>query len=203
MPRNEYEKSPRQRLEWFGNDTNFSAVTSEDNNDTTHEGRILVHPVRLAFTGGEVEDPAFPAGIVRGETCSIARFIGHLSVYDRDRREQNVSYSVGAGLIKQRVEDELIADPGNTDVSEMPDPLKDRRASWIWHAQETWNPQSAGANYTVFKWDSAIDTTNSRIFESNDVLRVALDVKTRINSGEAVELNLRVVLLWRCLLRLD
>lgn len=203
MPR-EYEKSPRQRLEWFGSRAEFELTTETTDFAVAEGGILLSHPARLALSTGAVTPPVFPAGIVRGETCSIARLIGHVSVYDIDRRQQNISYEVAAGLIRTRLEDQYIADPTSLgqDVV-LPDPLGDKRASWIWHNESVWNPQSAGANYTVFSWDADIDTKNSRIFESNDAMQFSVDIRTRVNSGAATAVTARCVLLWRCLLRLD
>ena len=200
----QYEKSPRQRLEWFGHIAEFNLTTSEADAGIVEGSTILTHPVRLALSAGTVDKVAFPAGIVRGESCSIARFIGYVTCYDVDRRQQNISYNMAAGLIKQRVEDTYISDPAAvaSPVS-APDALSDLRASWIWHNQHTWNPQSAGANFTVFEWKPEVDTTNSRIFESNDVMMLSVNAQTRINSGAAVAVTMRCTLQWRCLLRLD
>ncbi len=204
MPRNDYEKSPRQRLEWFGSATEFSLTTGDTDLDIVEGSVILTHNVRLALSAGTVDLVAFPAGIVRGESCSIARLIGELTVYDVDRRQQNVSFVLSAGLIKQRVEDTYVSDPVSLVApASTPDPLLDRRASWIWHDTHLWNPQSAGANYTVVEWQPKVDTTNSRVFESNDVMQLAVDAQTRINSGSAVAVTLRCSFWWRCLLRLD
>jgi len=203
MPQ-QYEKSPRQRLEWFGFFNEFTLTTSATDLGQVDGGVILTHPVRLALSAGTVDRVAFPAGIVRGETCSIARMIGQLVVYDVDRRQQNVSYTLATGLIKQQVEDEYISDPVAAGLpTAAPDALTDLRSSWLYHQQDIWNPQSAGANYTVLEWKPKVDTTNSRIFESNDVLILSVSAQTRVNSGSAVALSLRCSLTWRCLLRLD
>lgn len=204
MARREYEKSPRQRLEWFGSKIEFDLTTETTDLAVAEGAAILTHPVRLALSSGTVDAAAFPAGIVRGESCSIARFIAELTVYDVDRRQQNISYEIACGLIKIKVEDAFISDPvalGSNIV--VPDPLSDKRASWIYHDEHLWNPQSAGANYTVLEWHSKLDTTNSRVFESNDVMQLACDIRTRVNSGVATAVTARCTLLWRALLRLD
>jgi len=204
MPRNDYEKSPRQRLEWFGNRAELELTTSTSDFGTADESVLLSHPERLALTTGSVNAVAFPAGIVRGESCSIARMTGHVSLYDVDRRQQNISYNLAAGLIRQKVEDSYVANPVALGAPpSAPDALTDLRASWLAHKQHVWNPQSAGANYTVASWDFDLDSTNSRIFESNDVLAFSVEAQTRINSGAATAVTLRCVILWRCLLRLD
>ena len=204
MSRQDYERSPRQRLEWFGGRQEYEHATSDTEGASTVDGRIIETQPRLTLSAGTVNTLAFPAGIVRGETCSIARFIGHLSIYDVDRRQQNVSFEVGAGLIKASVEDAYIEDPSAfVEPAPTPDALDDLRASWLWHRQVVWNPQSAGANYTVFSVDLDVDTTNSRIFESNDVLQLSTEIRTRVNSGAAVVVTARCTFLWRCLLRLD
>lgn len=204
MPKQNYERSPRQRLEWFGGFAELALSTSTVDGATAENAVILSATPRLALSAGTVDAVGFPAGIVRGETCSIARFIGSLSVYDVDRRQQNISYDLAAGLIKQEVEDSYVSDPVAAGVSlPAPDALSDLRASWLWHAQEQWNPQSAGANYTVAKMDWKIDSTNSRIFESNDVIQLSVNARTRVNSGAATQVDFRCTLLWRCLLRLD
>lgn len=203
MPR-DFEKSPRQRLEWFGFVSEFNLATSTSDLGIVEGSAILTHPVRLALSAGTVDAVAFPAGIVRGESCSIARMIGELTVYDVDRRQQNVSFALAAGLIRNKVEDSYIADPVALAAPvAAPDALLDRQASWLWHDTHLWNPQSAGANFTVAEWQTTFDTTNSRIFESNDVMQLSVNAQTRINSGAAVEVTLRCNLWWRCLLRLD
>ncbi len=203
MPRN-FEKSPRQRLEWFGFGTEFNIATGTTDGEVVEGSAILQHPVRLALSSGTVDNVGFPAGIVRGETCSIARMIGQMTIYDVDRRLQNVSFEYAAGLVKIRVEDTYISDPISlASPIAAPDALTDLRASWIWHERGMWNPQSAGANFTVFQAQSNFDTTNSRIFESNDVMQLSVNIRTRINSGSAVAVTARCTMLWRCLLRLD
>lgn len=200
-----YEKSPRQRTEWFGGSELFTLQTSADNGVTATAAILLTHNVRAKVADGQgIRRMAFPAGIVRGESCSIARFIADVTVFDIDRRAQNVSYAVGAGLIKQEVEDDAIADPVSTgQIVSAPDPLQDLRASWLWHNQVAFNPQAAGPSYQHLSVQMTVDSTNSRIFESNDVLQFAVETQTLINSGEAVALNLRCAILWRALLRLD
>jgi len=199
-----YEKSPRQRTEWFGSKVEFDLNTNTADEGKATGSILLAHPARISLSAGTVNNMAFPAGIVRGETCSIARLTGFLSIYDVDRRQQNISYEMAAGLIRQEVEDDAIADPTSIgSVVAAPDPLDELRASWLWHRQIVWNPQSAGANYTVASWDTEMDTTNSRIFESNEVMQFAVQVRTRVNSGSAVAIPLRCTLLWRALMRLD
>jgi len=205
MARGNYEKSPRQRLEWHGGQNEFEFET----NNADMGGRIgqviLSSQPRITLSAGTVNEMAFPAGIVRGESCSIARFIAHVSLYDLDRRQQNVSFEVGCCLVPVKVEDDVVADPLSTGgLLSPPDPLDDLRASFLWHHQELWNPQSAGANYTVFKVDTAVDSTNSRIFESNDVLQFGVQMRTRQNAGTApVSTTVRSTIMWRALMRLD
>lgn len=199
-----YEKSPRQRTEWFGGFDDLVLQTSATDLVRVNDQVILKCQPRLKPSSGTINRTAFPAGIVRGESCSIARLIGHLSIYDVDRRQQNVSFAVGAGLLKVEVEDDVVADPVSTGgLVSAPDALDDLRASWLWHTQTVWNPQSAGANYTVFEMHMDVDSTNSRVFESNDIAQLAVSAQTLINSGQAAVLNLRVLFQWRCLLRLD
>lgn len=201
MPK--YDRSPRNRTEWFGGTQEMTLSTSTTNNGLADQSAFLTVQPRIRTVGNRAENVAFPAGIVRGETCSIARMIGLCTVYDPERRQQNVSYEVAAGLIKQEVEDENIAQPGLSSVAIAPDPITDVRASWIWHAYGMHNSQAAGANFTHFLWDAKLDSTNSRIFESNEVLQWTVQARTKVNSGSAVVLNLRCTLQWRCLLRLD
>ena len=205
MARGNYERSPRQRTEWFGGRSTVDITTATAAGGTGTSSVLLAHAPRISLSAGTVDQMAFPAGIVRGETCSIARFTGHLMVYDIDRRQQNIGYELAAGLIRQEVEDDAIADPvGTGSIVLAPDPLNELRASWLWHRQVTWQPQSAGANYTVLQWSEEIDSTNSRIFESNEVIQMGVQARTRQNAGTpAVALTLRCTLLWRCLLRLD
>jgi len=204
MARPQYEKSPRQRTEWFGSLAEVTLNTSTVDGTQTNASVVVTSRPRLTPSTGTIFPVAFPAGIVRGETCSIARFIAHVCFYDTTRRQQNVSYELAAGLIKQEVEDDVVADPTNTGaLVQAPDPLEDLRAAWLWHDQTIWSPQSAGANYTVLQWEPKLDSTNSRIFESNDVLSFAVQARPRVNSGSAVALPLRCTLMWRALLRLD
>lgn len=201
----QYEKSPRNRLDWFGGLTEFEVSTSTTDGAVAQNQQILREQPRLALSAGTVDRVAFPAGIVRGDSCSIARFIGHLEIYDVDRRQQNISFGIAAGLIKQEVSDEFISDPtASGAIVPAPDALEDLRASWIWHNQRTWSPQSAGANYTVLRECMEIDTKNSRIFESNDVLQLSCQIRTLQNGAtQAVAVTARARLMWRCLLRLD
>ena len=122
---------------------------------------LMDHKPRISLATGTVDNMAFPAGIVRGESCSIARLTGVCTVFDVDRRLQNVSYDVAAGLIKQEVEDDAIADPlGTGSIVEAPDPLVDLRASWLWHRQTQFNPTSAGNGLQVFN----VELKCSRLF---------------------------------------
>lgn len=205
MARRTFEKSPRQRLDWFGGRVSTNVATSTVNGATATVNALLTEQPRLSLSAGTVDQVAFPAGIVRGDSCSVARFIGFLSIYDTERRNQNISYDVGAGIIKQEVQDTFIADPAAAGtLADAPDALTDLRASWMWHQQMVWNPQSGGANYTVLLADMKVDSTNSRVFESNEVMQLSVQIRTIQNGGvAAVSTSVRVRLLWRCLLRLD
>lgn len=205
MARQQYEKSPRQRTEWFGGRTQYNVTTATGNAGLSGNSQILTCPPRLALSAGTIDNTAFPAGIVRGESCSIARFIAQVHVYDVDRRQQNISFETACGLLKMPVEDTAIADPiAEGPITDAPDPLVDLRASWLWHSQMQWNPQSAGANYTVYSQDFKVDSTNSRVFESNEIALFCTQIRTLQNGGTgAVALTARVTVLWRCLLRLD
>lgn len=204
MARN-YERSPRQRTEWFGGQAGFALETNDQDVGFASGQTLLNHKPRISLSTGTVDKMAFPAGILRGESCSIARFAGNLTIFDTGRRQQNVSYVTGAGLIKTEVEDDAIADPISTGgIVSAPDALNDLQASWLWHRQLTWNPKATGSRYETYSLDWDIDTTNSRIFESNDVMQLSVQVQTLANLGsEPINLDLRVYLVWRCLLRLD
>lgn len=199
----QYDRSPRQRTEWFGGTSRMTLSTNTTDEGLADQSTMLSVPPRIRVSGTRANNTAFPAGIVRGETCSVARFIGVVTVFDPERRLQNVSYELATGLIKQEVEDENIANPGLASVAIAPDPITDVRASWIAHKYGVFNPQSAGANYTVVQWQTEMDSTNSRVFESNEVMQWGMQARTLVNSGSAIVLNLRCTLQWRCLLRLD
>lgn len=200
-----FVKSPRQRLDWFGSRTEFDITTTTTDNGIAGNQQLLVEQPRLSLSAGTVDAVAFPAGIVRGDSCSVARFIGYLTIFDVDRRNQNISYDVGAGIIKQEAQDTFIADPFAAGaIGSAPDALQDLRASWMWHSQMTWNPQAGGANYQHLDVSMKVDSTNSRIFESNEVMQLSVQVRTLQNGGvAAVSTTVRCRLLWRCLLRLD
>lgn len=205
MARKQYTPSPRNRLDWFGGLREFDIATTTTDNGIARNQILLTEQPRLSLSAGTVDQVAFPAGIVRGDSCSIARFIGYLTVFDVERRNQNISYDVGAGLIKQEVQDTFIADPNAAGAAgSAPDALQDLRASWLWHGQMTWNPQAGGANYQHLDVAFKLDSTNSRVFESNEVIQMAVDIRTLQNGGvAAVSTTVRCRLLWRCLLRLD
>jgi len=205
MARGNYEKSPRQRMEWFGGYAETTLTTNTADNGRRIAQVVLSAPPRMTLSSGTINQTAFPAGIVRGESCSIARFIACLTLHDVDRRIQPCSYEVGAGLVKVQVEDDVIADPISTGgLVSPPDPLSDLRASYLWHMQTFWNPTSAGASTTAFRVQTEIDSTNSRVFESNDIMQLGVEMVTRYDTGAAPSaIDVRCSLQWRCLLRLD
>lgn len=207
--RHEYEKSPRQRMEWHGGKFDMVVLAGRPSpNVDPFQEEILPVPVRLQQASGTQLHPvAFPAGILRGETCSIARMTMSFALYDSDYRLQRVSYDWAFGLRKLTVDNEYIRDPsasGQTTDPARLNPLVDYRESWIVHKQGFWASDSRPSTIPFRIDNQMVDTTNSRVFEANDVLAVSGAVRAQLDTGSTpgnVDIRLRGV--WRALMRLD